>query len=516
MKILGLEIRRTPSKTVPNPPTSRRSLSVQGNSHPSSTSSSVGYFEALAHDEDRSPLPMGISSLSNYLNSANRRRIGAISRWLYDNHPLVGYAVDLLKLYSSPIYPQSIVEDIETANEYEAYFRDWSRRAEFTGRFNFSQIQELASIAIDTDGDLGILATTENGFLQLQLVDSGLILSKEEDPLNFTEPKPPENLDGVKVDRKGRVRGYSIAQPNNKFRLYPAGMLYLVQEPDRSSRYRGFSPLRRGANDMRDGSDIKRFIKLGVKFDNAIVAAIKNTLGEGDEDDWGDDAGNQPTNEASKHEQRIALADLLGGQIPYLPDGTELQQLNTNRPEKNVTDFIHLLAGHMVQGLGLPAGFFLDDRVTGPNQRAINSKAQRRFDQRQATLARLVNWAWIRVIGTAIDNGELRPARNWYKCEFQFPPRLTIDSGRESAQEREDVSKGLMTRREHYGNRGKDWQKETDQVFAELDYMAQRAKILGDKHGISPEAIFSGMVTPTSAGGGSSSDNNNQTGNDDE
>ncbi len=32
--------------------------------------------------------------------------------------------------------------------------------------------------------------------------------------------------------------------------------------------------------------------------------------------------------------------------------------------------------------MGLPPAFFLDEKLTGPNQRAVNGKAQRKFDRR--------------------------------------------------------------------------------------------------------------------------------------
>ena len=58
------------------------------------------------------------------------------------------------------------------------------------------------------------------------------------------------------------------------------------------------------------------------------------------------------------------------------------------------------------------------------------------------------------------------------------------------AQEREDVGRGLMTRRDHYGNRGRSWRRETDQLFEEIDYILDRAKQVAGEHGIPVETVM--------------------------
>jgi len=66
-------------------------------------------------------------------------------------------------------------------------------------------------------------------------------------------------------------------------------------------------------------------------------------------------------------------------------------------------------------------------------------------------------------------SGALPSTDGWARCDFIGPSKITIDAGREMAQEREDVARGLMSRRDHYGNRGRSWRRETDQVFEEID-----------------------------------------------
>jgi hypothetical protein len=127
----------------------------------------------------------------------------------------------------------------------------------------------------------------------------------------------------------------------------------------------------------------------------------------------------------------------------------------------------------------------------------VNGKAQRKFDRRKQVAARLGRSAWQRVIASGIASGALPAIDGWARCDFIGPSKITIDAGREMAQEREDVARGLMTRRDHYGNRGRSWRRETDQLFEEIDYILDRAKTVAAQHGIPVESVMNsfGLVS---------------------
>ena len=62
----------------------------------------------------------------------------------------------------------------------------------------------------------------------------------------------------------------------------------------------------------------------------------------------------------------------------------------------------------------------------------------------------------------------------------------------------------LLTGRDHYGNRGRSWRRETDQVFEELDYILDRARAVAQEHGLPIETVMasfglaSGKPAPSS------------------
>ena len=63
---------------------------------------------------------------------------------------------------------------------------------------------------------------------------------------------------------------------------------------------------------------------------------------------------------------------------------------------------------------------------------------------------RIRNW----VIAKAINRGDLPFDPNWWRVEWQFCSKITVDVGREAQQNREDYFAGLRTGKEDYSERG--------------------------------------------------------------
>ena len=80
--------------------------------------------------------------------------------------------------------------------------------------------------------------------------------------------------------------------------------------------------------------------------------------------------------------------------------------------------------------------------------------------------SRLITPTWFYVIGNAIDNGILPPAKNWSKVKVTPPRDITVDAGRESEANRRDVAAGLKLPTTSYEEQGDDF----------LESMEQRAK----------------------------------------
>jgi capsid protein len=429
-----------------------------------------------------------------------RRLLSALSRSLYENGGFVGYAVNQIALYSAPIWPQAASSDGDWNKRAEELFEEWAKTCDFCGRaeFDFWSLQTLISQAMDLDGDMGVLMTSEAGFPQIQLIEGWRISADDIENSN----------DGVLLDSKGRVTGYGVRDGEEVTRV-PSAQMLLVRDPSVVCPFRGLSALRRGMNDMRDARDILGFEKLAVKHNASLLGVLKGNFVDETQgfdltgpDEDGEDAAAEgaPPADATPGEKTLSRKDMLGGDIPILEPGQEFQRVEGNRPNAQFDGFLSLLIGSFAAGLDIPPAFFLDQKLTGPNQRAVLGKAQRKFDQRQAALETFVGWVWVRFVAWAIETRKLQPVDGWQKVTFQRPAKLSIDAGREAMQDREDAASGLMTRQEHFGNRAKDWIRETDQAFAEHDMILTKATELAKRHGVDVSVIlgrFGYQVAPT-------------------
>jgi hypothetical protein len=459
-------------------------------------SNSFSTYEALSTSGDRTPITaIGLGPMLSPGRwfptptvNFQRLRLSALSRYLADNNGLVSYGLDLVGNYSVPVIPNAATGDPAINAAYEAYFGEISKRADYSGRFNFAELQRLCCRMIDVDGDVGYIVTNENGFPQIQTIEGWRIGSLKQATNNRI-------CDGVVLSNKGVVIGY-VVQNEGGETIVSADQMKLLYDPDLYHAYRGISCIRRGANDIRDHNDIKAFEKTSTKIASLLAAVIEG--GPLQEDDWGNDAGNEdhPTQgvntdgtladgtEATKADKKIGMADLMDGNIPVLPDGQVFKLLENRRGTAAVGDFLGLLAGFFIAGQGLPPAFFLDEKLTGPNIRAVMGKAQKKFDKRAEKVGGLAEWFWKIVIQDGIQKKDIPPSKNWASVNLQRPSRLTIDLGDQSSNDREDVANGQMTRQERFGNRALDWQSQTDQMDAEHNYIIAKAKATAAKHGI--------------------------------
>jgi capsid protein len=460
----------------------------------------MSYYEALSDSKDRTSIPLFSLAIKAVLQSFNRERLAFLGRYLYDNDGIVAYAVDQIANYSVPITPMAASANPEANKTYETYFANWSKRADYTGRFTFDSLQRLICKAIDTDGDIGATLNASHGFPQVQLLETWRINSR------LVQDKNIKHMDGVRIDGEGAIQGFFIVEAANILgsaligdtppQFIPASQAVLLYDADRYSSYRGITPIRRGMNDVRDAKDIKSFEKLATKIGAALAAVIEGGIEE--EDVWGDDTGpdgnapptEDPAKPPTQHEKKITVAELLGGDIVTLPEGKKLHQLDNTRPGERVMEMLDYLGGCFVSGLGVPPSFFLVRKMTGPNQRNVNGQAQRKFNQRQELIAAFVEWVWVRVIAWGIQYDGLPVVDGWDKIEWQGPPKVSIDEGADAAAWRDDVACGLMTRQEHYSNRARNWQRETDQGFAEDDYILTKANQLATKQKVPVETIL--------------------------
>jgi len=415
-----------------------------------------------------------------------RKDHAAIARYMFENYSQVSYAVGLISRYSAPVYPQA--DSVETDwNELAlTRFLNWAKRCDWSGRYDLWTMQRIASNLLDTDGECAFWLRDSDDGVKIDLVEAWQIYTPE------SKEKDPLCVDGVQLDKCGRITGYWVEDLGTSV-FVDAGKIKLLSHPGRYSALRAESPMRQGINDLRDANDIKAFQKQAVKLDSIIASYIKRGVGNDSVPSSFDD--NVAT--SAQKAAGITQADLVGGELKSTDNGDEIVSLKSDRPGTNVMAFLDALAGNFVASLQMPPAFYLDERLTAPNQRSVNGKAQRRFDERQDLFCDLLDFLWPR-----IQAGFQSPAKNppdgWDRISYQCPAKHSIDAGREAAQEREDVAAGLMTRRNSFANRGMDFVHENKQWFRETDQIVDETIARAKQRGLTP-AEYIAIANSTAA-----------------
>ncbi len=439
-----------------------------------------GYYQS-ANGRERRYVPAVADDSDKTLTPSARKQVLGLARYLHANNGMVRGAVADLTRYSvgGGLVPQSQASP-EIAEAYENFWREWSKIADATGRRSFEQLQQLASIRMDVDGDAGfVLRKTATGYPQLQLVEGHAIGSDSEDKGWF---------DGVRVTPDGQPLAYRVLGPDKTHTDIAARDFILLAETERAGQQRGLSALAHALDHVRDVADILSYEKTGVKMAASVGIAITTQAGAVDEGaSYIESGADAPVSAGGS-----PLETFEAGMVPRLRIGEKIESFSSNRPNPSFTGFIEHLLRDVSVGLGLPFEFIWNaEKLGGASQRFVLAKAQRRFEQRQSYLTgALLNRVWGWVIASAIKRGDLPKSDDWWRVRWQAPAKITVDVGREANANRDDIRMGLRTLQEDAGERGVDWMELRGQAERETADLIARAQRVAKETGVDFQTVL--------------------------
>jgi lambda family phage portal protein len=440
------------------------------------------------------------------VSGADRERLMKLSRWVYNNMPFVRGLVNEKARYvtGSGIRPQARSGDEAWDAAAEAFFEQWSRVADIQGRYTWREMQRIASVAIDRDGEVFFRTTAQaTGYPALQLILAhriGDARSSIYEPSNPTAREGGQNIiDGVVVNPQLRPIFYRHLigdgiDPSQRFEDIPAQQLIHVGEASQGDELRYVTPLAPSINHLRDVSDAISFEKMAIKISSYVALAIKSSNPQG-ADFFGESTAS--VNSQDNSEVTVESLGNAGGAIPRLGMGEDLVAWNSNRPSQNFREFCDMLLREVCLNIGIPWEFAARPAdAGGAALRAVLVRAQRTFEQRQALLIdRLCSRVWAHVITLGMQRGLIPQNDNWWRVEWQRPAAASVDYGREAQANLNDVRAGLRTYSEDYSERGLEWKDAIRQRAMEARFLAD----LAAEFGISPDSIATFNPNPAPA-----------------
>lgn len=394
------------------------------------------------------------------LANGTRTQIVKRSRHIGQNSGFSEENADLMDIYAigAGMRPQATTEDADWNGEAELLFNDWSRRPEITGQFSLGECQTLISRAIDRDGEVFILKTRDRfGVPRIQLLETHRIS-------NETDAKK-RIYDGIQYDRNGRPRFYLLivdddANPYRpKTRKIRAASILHIFEPRIISGSRALPPGQQGLLGLQDSIETSSLMSQKVKDYAEKSMVLKSDRADALADgDIGFDSEDQPPQQTDEQ----AVSDALGGRSLRINADESLDVLTSQEPHANFHAHLEYLERE-ASGGRLPFEFTRNSKdIGGASIRMITSKVGRKIERRQGIIqGRGLNPLWFFVIGDAIDEGitprELAPVPGWHRVGWTPTKSITVDAGRESQANREDIIAGIKPIGVEQAERGSDF-----------------------------------------------------------
>lgn len=442
-------------------------------------SGSSSTFEAANRSPRRANVPGAAPrDAALDLTPAVRTELVRRSRYLARNSGFIREIVSAMALYAvgDGLRPQAVSVNADWNRRAEAYFLRWSRHAELTGRFNLTQCEHLVCKALDVDGEIFVHKVLVQGQPKIQLIEAHRVGDNSE---------AGSMVDGVKLDDSGTPLAYRLLNDNGSFTDLPAEHVLHIFDPDAASQVRGFPSLQHSIPHLLDEQELLALEKHAVKDCSDITRVL--TTGRDDAEDSDFRLGGA----SAERSDSAWLQRILGGKMVTLQPGEDIRPFESNRPSPTFTGFLEHLRRDSALGM-IPFEFAADSSaLSGSGVRLTVAKADRRFSYRQTLLIdRLLRPLWLWVIGHAITAGKLEAVENWPEVNFCTPRRVTVDAGRETLQNREDVKAGLKTLSDHFAELGMDLHEELENRAREMQLIQATAK----RYNISPQLLFSAFV----------------------
>lgn len=359
--------------------------------------------------------------------------------------------------------------------------------------YDFPTAMWVDAVATDVDGDsLCVLTETGDHFPAYKMYSASDVGSGTSDG-EITEGR----FKGAKVQngvifgtrRSKRPLGYRLlGDESGSWTDISARDCQMIFEPQWQAQGRGVPPMGRSILSLLHRQDINGFILEGIKRANSVGLIIKNQDGAAETSESRFD-----DNYTSGAQDDIYTETINGVLDYYYKAGADegLEFANDSRPSPNTTEFLRYLVLCALYALSWPAQLMDPSQIGGASVRIIQDQARNAIRRRQRTVKkrslRIIRYA----LAKAMKHGRIsRNDDDWWKWEFQAPPRLTVDQGHDHKIDKENLLLGTVSETEYCAKLGSDRRTVRDTIDEELTDKIDRAERIAADTGKDFDWVF--------------------------
>jgi len=407
------------------------------------------------------------------------------ARDLVENFPQAREITRKFSLYCTPQEFSAMTGDRAYNNIVNEYFHDWCKRADVSGRHSFRKLVQIGCEERPVDGDFGFILRRLDDELKIQIVPATRIGNP-----NALTAQPVNYYQGVIVDEYGRPVAYQIYRVTRDGVYFdpeevPASNFCHFFDPFRSDQFRGVSDFHACSRSARMLYAILEAEKTGVRFAAQQAALV-----------FSDKAAANPRNLFTPNPsitlpngntQKNELSEV--GMIRYFGAADRIEVM-PSRPSQAFSGFVQHLMHEIAIGIGIPQGvLFGTQDFKGPSVRAEFAAADRVFVRHQGVLVdKVLDPIKNAVILDAIAREQIPPPplqtgetmvqalKRATRGEWRFPPKITIDVGRESSANMNENRQGAKSLQEIAAEQGTDAFGRLEQIAMEAAYVKELAQ----------------------------------------
>lgn len=419
--------------------------------------------------------------IDKLITASDAKSIRSLASRLYTNVGVIKAACDDKADYSvgDAWLPTYVGEsDFEDGKQIANFMRKvWFPNCNVKGGvFDWHKTLELASIAIDRDGDqywLKIIG--KDGFPRLQVIPAHRIGNGPDgDKVKEGKFKDYKISDGVIVMSSGKPVAYRIltGERMDGYEDVDAANIIPILDPDFAEQNRGISKFNHALQDLSACLSSTEDERIRQQIVSRLHLTIFNAAGGPDPDDPLNSI--QTTTDINGDEKKLMIQRAPGG-IVYMEAGgkEKIEQLAHNTPGDMWENFQDRMI-RMSLGPVWPYGLVWKGAGQGTDSRADVVKARRRVTKRIRDLRRpaLTAYAWAYSVFKQANRVPLLD--HPFSWKFSKPPRISVDDGRESKLELEEWRAGIRNTGEIAESRG----------LTEEELTLERAYSVGNRKGI--------------------------------
>lgn len=437
-------------------------------------------YESANNSTERHYPQLVVADACAELSPATRAVMISRTRDIVRNFGLAREAVGAMERYAvgDGIYPQASTQDEDWNQAAEKLFNEvFAKEPEITKRWTFGKLTRLVCRALDVDGEIFFVKKEDvNGRPRLHAFEAHRCAQKTDEQARI--------FDGIEFDTLGAPCAYYFETGDGEPERIEAKYVIHVFCAERVSDAHGVPRLQHAINALTDYRELLSIEKQGVKTLNEmayVITSDKNELGASSGDFVYGAKGSAGGTDPNALKRQIG-----GGKVGKLTNGEKLESFISNRPSPTFQGFLETVFRDGCLG-GVPYEFLADSsKIGGAGIRLVVGRAARVFEDRQNELIeQFLTPVWRYVIGWAIRNKKLPSRPDALNVEWACPKRVTVDAGRDAAQDRADLEAGLITAEDLYAARGMRFKTEIRRRAAELKYMQK----IADEYGVPLEAL---------------------------